>query len=822
MTRARLLLAAALVPCAAGVGLASSPILAGVQPNGGPRGAQVELQLSGARLADAVELLWYDSTIATTSVEPASGELVKAVVQIPPDCRLGEHALRLRTKTGVTELRTFYVGALPDAAEVEPNNDFEAPQAVPLNCTISGVVESEDVDYYVVEAKKGQRITAEIEAVRLGMTLFDPFVAILDEKRFELAGSDDSSLLLQDSIASIVAPEDGKYIVQVRESSYGGNGNCRYRLHLGTFPRPTVVYPAGGRPGETLSVRFLGDAGGPIEASLALPQALSDKFAVFAEQNGEVSPSPNFLRVVDLVNVLEAEPNNAFAEATPSPEAPAALNGIVEADGDVDYFKVPCRKGQTFDVQVYARRLRSPLDPVLTIHSADGKLIASNDDSGGPDGYLRFEAPEDGEYLVGLADHLGKGGSEYVYRIEFQPVAASLQLTIPPVARASQDRWAMAVPRGNRFATLMVANRANFGGGVGLSAENLPPGVSMLAEPIPENMSVGPVVFEAAADAPDGAALVELTGRHVDPNVDVRGRYRQQIDLVIAPPNQTVYYSTFVDKLAVCVTDEVPFKIDVVPPKAPLVQNGAMDLRVVATRRDGYTKPITLYFPFAPPGVGAASSVAIPEGANEAVYPLNANGNAQIGNWKVVVIGSAEVGDGPVWVSTQLANLTIAPPYAKVALELAAAEQGAKTEVVAKIEHTTPFEGPAKIQLVGLPAGVVAEPLEFTKDSTELAFPVTIDAASPAGQHKSLFVQFTLTAEGEPVVHSSAFGGVLRIDPPPPPTADAPAPTTTPEPQSDQPPPKRLSRLEKLRLEQAERQRRLAESADQKTEPSSQ
>ena len=37
----------------------------------------------------------------------------------------------------------------------------------------TGVVDNEDIDHFVVEAKKGQRITAEVEGIRLGITLFD-------------------------------------------------------------------------------------------------------------------------------------------------------------------------------------------------------------------------------------------------------------------------------------------------------------------------------------------------------------------------------------------------------------------------------------------------------------------------------------------------------------------------------------------------------------------------------------------------------------------------------------------------------------------------
>ena len=58
------------------------------------------------------------------------------------------------------------------------------------------------------------------------------------------AASDDAPLLKQDCAASIVVPADGTYVIQVRESAYAGNGACQYRLHVGTFPRPTAVVKA--------------------------------------------------------------------------------------------------------------------------------------------------------------------------------------------------------------------------------------------------------------------------------------------------------------------------------------------------------------------------------------------------------------------------------------------------------------------------------------------------------------------------------------------------------------------------------------------------
>ena len=110
-----------------------------------------------------------------------------------------------------------------------------------MNVTVNGVAQNEDVDYFEINATQGQRISAEVEAIRLSGPLVDPYVAILDENRFEIATSDDSELLLQDSTTSVIAPKTGKYYVEVRESSYRGNGSFRYRVHIGSFPRPLVV-----------------------------------------------------------------------------------------------------------------------------------------------------------------------------------------------------------------------------------------------------------------------------------------------------------------------------------------------------------------------------------------------------------------------------------------------------------------------------------------------------------------------------------------------------------------------------------------------------
>ena len=437
---------------------AADPALTVIVPRGVQRGTEQVLRFAGARLDDAQEIFFYEPGFEVLEIKAADANNIDVKIRIAPDCALGEHTAQVRTKTGISDYRTFFVGALPAVDEKEPNTDFAAPQAIPINSTVVGTVENEDVDYFVVDAKKGERLSVEVEGMRFGQTLFDPYIAILNDKRFELSAEDDSPLLKQDAATSIVVPEDGKYTIEMRDSGYGGNGSCRYRLHIGNFPRPMSVYPAGGKAGEAVEVTLIGDANGPIAKQVTLPNDGTSETVIFAEDATGITPSGHVMRVSTVPNAMEAEPNNGFENATPVALFPSSFNGILQEPGDVDLYKFTATAGQVFEVECYGRRIRSPIDPVMNLYKATGEGITGNDDSRGPDSYFRWQVPADGEYAIRIADHLNRGGPEFVYRVEFQEVKPSLQVGIPRVARYSQSRQQIYIPRGNRFGTIRVHN----------------------------------------------------------------------------------------------------------------------------------------------------------------------------------------------------------------------------------------------------------------------------------------------------------------------------------------------------------------------------
>src|SRR5262249_38309551 len=161
---------------------------------------------------------------------------------------------------------------------------------------------------------------------------------------------------------------------------------------------------------------------------------------------------------------------------------------------------------------------------------------------------------------------------------------------------------------------------------------------------------------------------VSFSGTHTDANVKVKSAFDVRSDFVYSAPGQSLYTFKSEAETLLAVTEAVPFKISIVEPKVPLVHGGSVDPEIVAEGAPGFKAPITVVPLYNPPGVGSASSVVIPEGQNEVLFPLNANGGAPVRKWKYVVLAQAPIASGPVWVSSQLATIEIAPPYMQLSL----------------------------------------------------------------------------------------------------------------------------------------------------------
>lgn len=792
----------------ASVARADAPVVSKIEPPGAQSGVVTEIKLTGTRLTDARELLFYyapagaavqpTTQIEVTELVAEGDNTVKAKLNVPANFPPGLIAMRLSTESGISNLRHLGITPLPQFPEVEPNSDFDSPQAVELNSTVYGVVTNEDVDYFSVELEEGQTLTVELEGLRLGTEFFDPSVTILDSNRFEVASSDDAPLLQQDCVCSMKAPATGRYIVEVRESSYGGNERCQYRVHIGDFPRPLAVIPSGGRPGELLSATIVDVSGDSWTEQIQLPDAVGD-FDFTASRDGKLAPSPNRLRVIDYPNVLESEPDDDRG-ALVAVDTPVAFNGVLQTPGDVDWFKINGKKDQTLEYTVYARRtLRSPTDSWLEIFNEAGGRLAANDDSGSPDSFLSFKFPEDGVYLVAIRDQLLDGSPAHAYRIEVAPPQPSLSLGIDELVR--YEAQTVEVPQGASMAVLVRAQRTNFGGDLKLYWEEAPAGLQLSTDTIAANQPFIPLLITAAADAPIDAALAPLRASTLpDAKPAVTGALNQRTQLV-SGQNRVDMWGHNSDRMTVAVTQPMPFSIELVQPQVPIVRHGSTNLHVKVKRNEGYKEPIALRILYNPNGCAASGSVSLAADQNEAFLPITANANAALGSFPVTVLARAKRTNSSVWVATNFINFEVVDSFFNYQFVTTVVEPGASNNIVVGLEIKQPPEGEVEFELLGVPAGVtVANPVvKLEGEMTQLTYPITVAADARVGKHQTLVVKATIRRPEGEIIQTQGTGEVQVVEPVPTasPAVAAAAPAAPP-PATEKP----LSRLEQLRQAQ--------------------
>jgi len=129
--------------------------------------------------------------------------------------------------------------------------------------------------------------------------------------------------------------------------------------------------------------------------------------------------TPLLFLVDDLPSVAEQAPNKSLAEAQ-SLTLPVAVDGAVDSLSR-HYFKFHVEAGQTVSLEVLARRIGSPLDPLLRVLDAAGREINYSDDEPGlmGDARLCHTFKEAGDYIAEVSDisYAGGGGHRFRLRI---------------------------------------------------------------------------------------------------------------------------------------------------------------------------------------------------------------------------------------------------------------------------------------------------------------------------------------------------------------------------------------------------------------------
>lgn len=157
---------------------------------------------------------------------------------------------------------------------------------------------------------------------------------------------------------------------------------------------------------------------GKVKVSLPADAPIGLHTIRVATKNG-VSNFRPFL--VDDLTGLEETTSNRTKDTAQDVPVPCSVSGRTDAEAS-DFFKVKVAAGQKLTFEVLARRIGSPLDPIIVLHDAKTKrelIDLYADDTPGlqSDCRLTHTFKEVGEILVEVRDTTYRGGNDYFYRL---------------------------------------------------------------------------------------------------------------------------------------------------------------------------------------------------------------------------------------------------------------------------------------------------------------------------------------------------------------------------------------------------------------------
>ena len=432
----------------------------------------------------------------------AISSLVIVEVTMASDAEPGAREMRLATPRGVTNPLVFHVGQLPEvlrkpmitatlqvlgkeqlAQRKRPDDEVE--QRVTVPCTVNGQIASGEVNRYRFEARKGQRLVISAQARELIPYIadavpgwFQPVMWLCDASGKEVAYDDDYRFK-PDPLILYEVPKDDEYLLSITDAIYRGREDFVYRVTIGEVPYVTSIFPLGGRLGEPAAIKVQGWNLDKAELQPPAKDAAPGIYRLAATNKQGLASNRLPFALDTLPECFDKEPNNDQAHAQ-KVQLPVIINGRIDRPDDWDVFQLTGRAGDTIVAEVYARRLDSPLDSVLKLTDATGKLLAFNDDhedaeaginTHHADSYLMAELPADGTYYIHLGDIARHGGEEYAYRLRISAPQPDFALRVVPSSVGFRSKTTATV-------SVFAIRKDGFDGPISLSLQDPPAGFS--------------------------------------------------------------------------------------------------------------------------------------------------------------------------------------------------------------------------------------------------------------------------------------------------------------------------------------------------------
>ena len=530
------------------------------------------------------------SQAAKKQFNPQIAERLTLEITLPESMRPGNYELRLCATNGLSNPLLFQIGQMPEVYEKEPNDLPAKAQVLPaFPVLVNGQIMPGDVDGFRFHARKRQTLVFEAAARSLVPYLadavpgwFQSVLTLYDAKGNQVAYNDDFQSS-PDPVLIYTVPADGDYVLSIRDSIFRGREDFVYRLSIGELPFIERIFPLGGAVNSAVDVSLYGVNLPYTKTKLKTGYNAPDMQQIRVEKNGIRSNVRNF-SISPLPDSPEREPNNEFSQAQVVTNA-TVINGTIGKPGDQDWFRFEGTKGEQKAIEVFARRLGSPLDSCLTLFNAQRQALATNDDftdksfgliTHQADSRIDITLPESGTYFVRLNDQQGRGGDDYAYRLMIGEEQPDYQLRMVPAS--------LRIPRnGTAIATVHAIRSGGFTGEIQLSAPDAPPGVELQRAVIPEGANSARVVIAARPRADEQILALEIEGTADCGSRTVRRRAVPAEDMM-----QAFLYRHLViaQQLLVDITDPDPVTVTLnLPPDGVFRVRPGGEISINATAR---------------------------------------------------------------------------------------------------------------------------------------------------------------------------------------------------------------------------------------------
>jgi hypothetical protein len=152
-----------------------------------------------------------------------------------------------------------------------------------------------------------------------------------------------------------------------------------------------------------------------IQIEITTPSELAVRELMISLGNANGMSAPHPLVVFDgTQRMAEKEPNNEFKEAQKIEAFPVIIEGKIAHERDVDVYSFTGQVGQTLHVEVQARQLGSPAEPMLFLHSENGTLLATDSR---PNPELTWKLKRSERMFLSVIDVNDQGGGIHGYRV---------------------------------------------------------------------------------------------------------------------------------------------------------------------------------------------------------------------------------------------------------------------------------------------------------------------------------------------------------------------------------------------------------------------